>query len=283
MTDLPLSLLRTFVIVADTLNLTAAAKQLHRSPSTISMQLNRLETRVATTLLERGRYGVKLTAAGEQLHEHAQRLLCLNDRILADFRNASVKGRVRLGTHEHCVTASFSQLLEAYTFAYPGVKLDVICDYRAQHLVALIDAGKLDIALVDMPFSSAQGLSLAQEPLVWARAQRHPLRPGVPLPLVLSPAGCVDRELALSLLTQARVAHRIAFTSHCRSSLLAAVRAGIGIGVMPESVLEPGMVVIGEGLPKLSQIETRLVVAEPMNEATARLAVTITERALRSQ
>lgn len=71
MTNLPISLLRTFLVVADTLNLTTAARRLHRAPSTVSMQLNRLEAMVTVPLLERGQYGVRLTAAGEQLRSHA--------------------------------------------------------------------------------------------------------------------------------------------------------------------------------------------------------------------
>ena len=47
MKDLPINLLRTFVVVADTLNLTEAARRLHKAPSTVSMQLNRLEDLVA--------------------------------------------------------------------------------------------------------------------------------------------------------------------------------------------------------------------------------------------
>ena len=65
MRDLPIVLLRTFAVVAETLNLTTAAQRLHRAPSTISMQLTRLEALVAAELLQRGQYGVRLTPAGE--------------------------------------------------------------------------------------------------------------------------------------------------------------------------------------------------------------------------
>ena len=56
---LDLTLLRTLVAIADTGSVTAAAKRLAYTQSTVSMQLQRLETQLALTLHERE--GRKLT------------------------------------------------------------------------------------------------------------------------------------------------------------------------------------------------------------------------------
>ncbi|GGB81580.1 LysR family transcriptional regulator [Marinobacterium zhoushanense] len=283
MTDLPISLLRTFVIVSDTLNLTAAAKQLHKAPSTVSMQLNRLEALVTITLLERGQHGVKLTAAGEQLRSHAHQLLALHDRILGTFLNAGIKGEVRLGTHDHYVTQSLTSLLQTYALSYPEVRLEVVCDHRPHYLASLVADGELDIALVDMSSLSDIGLRIGHDQLVWVKAEAHPLQLSAPIPLALFPEGSVDREEALRLLKQYNLPHRIAFTSHSRTSILAAVRAGIGIGVVPKTMLESGMITIGEELPILPQTEIRLIVAANINEASARLVSTIKQSLLQPQ
>lgn len=280
MADLPIPLLRTFVVVADTLNLTTAASRLHRAPSTISMQLNRLEALVTAPLLERGQYGVRLTANGEQLRSHAHQLLSLHDRILGSFQNADITGKVRLGTHDLYASRILAPLLEAYLLSYPEARLEVTCDHRPHYLASLVAEGQLDIALVEMPALSDGGLRLCREQLVWVRSETHPIHQRDPLPLAVFPEGCYYRESATRALQQRERPYRIAFTSHSRGGVLAAVRAGIGVGVIPRTTLEAGMTIIDGELPPLPQTDTTLFVTDDVNEATALLAQTIEESPL---
>lgn len=275
MRDLPIVLLRTFVMVAETLNLTTAAQRLHRAPSTISMQLGRLEALVAAELLQRGQYGVRLTPAGEQLKSCAQQLLNLHDRILGSFQHADVGGQVRLGTHDQYATRSLVPLLEAFVLSYPEASLEVVCDHRPYHLATLVAEGKLDLALVEMPAFSDGGLRLFRDELVWVCSETHSTHERDPLPLAVFVEGCYHRDSAHRVLSDAQIPYRIAFTSQSRAGVLAAVRAGIGVGIIPRSTLEPGLRVIEEGMPPLPGTDITLFVAERVNEATRRLAQTI--------
>ncbi|GHA22777.1 LysR family transcriptional regulator [Oceanisphaera arctica] len=275
MRDLPITLLRTFVMVAETLNLTVAAGRLHRAPSTISMQLSRLEELVTTTLLERGQYGVRLTPAGEQLRSHAQQLLNLHDRILGSFQNADIDGKVRFGTHDQYATRSLTPLLEAFVLNYPEARLEVFCDHRPHHLLSLLREGKLDLALVEMPVLSDGGLRLDRDELVWVRSHTHMTHLRDPLPLAVFVDGCYHRDSACQALEKMGLPYRIAFTSQSRAGVLAAVRAGIGVGVIPRKTVEPDMVVVEQGLPPLPKTNTSLFIADQVNEATTRLAQTI--------
>lgn len=277
MRDLPITLLRTFAVVAETLNLTVAAGRLHRAPSTISMQLNRLEGLVTTELLERGQYGVRLTPAGEQLRSHAQQLLNLHDRILGSFQNADIDGKVRFGTHDQYATRCLTPLLEAFLLSYPEARLEVLCDHRPHYLASLVKEGKLDIALVEMPAQSDGGLRLCRDELVWVRSEMHMAHLRDPLPLAVFVDGCYHRDAARQALDHTERNYRIAFTSLSRAGVLAAVRAGIGVGVIPRKTLESGLVVVEEGLPPLPSTDTTLFVAERVNEASGRLAKTIEE------
>ncbi len=277
MPELPIGLLRTFAITAQTLNLTSAASQLHRAPSTISMQLSRLEALVSTELLVRGQYGVRLTPAGEQLLGHAHQLLNLHDRILGTFQNVDIDGKVRLGTHDQYATRTLTPILEAFVLSYPEAQLEVTCDHRPWHLVSLLNEGKLDIALVEMPAQSEGGQRLAPDELVWIRSPLHNVHERAPLPLAVFVEGCFHRDSASFALQQTDIAYRIAFTSQSRAGILAAVRAGIGIGVVPRTTVEPDMLIIETGLPPLPKTDTTLFVAERTNEATLRLAQTIRE------
>ena len=275
MRDLPIVLLRTFVVVAETLNLTSAAARLHRAPSTISMQLNRLETLVSAELLQRGQYGDRLTQAGEQLRSCALQLLNLHDRILGTFQHAEVTGQVRFGTHDQYATRSLTPLLEAFVLSYPEACLEVLCDHRPEHLAALVADGRLDLALVEMPGSSIGGRRLFRDQLVWVCAETHSTHERTPLPLAVFVEGCLHRDSACAALADAQIPYRIAFTSQSRAGVLAAVRAGIGVGIIPRSTLEPGLLVIQDALPPLPGTDITLFVGDRVNEATRRLAQTI--------
>ncbi|MGY8870854.1 MAG: LysR substrate-binding domain-containing protein [Pseudomonadales bacterium] len=280
MRDLPITLLRTFMVVAETLNLTTAANRLHKAPSTISMQLNRLEKLVTNPLMERGQHGVRLTATGIQLKSHAQQLLNLHDQIVGSFQNIDIAGQVRLGTHDQYASRTLTPLLKAFILSYPEAQLEVFCDHRPNYLTDMLEQGKIDIALVEMPANSSGGIRLRRDDLVWVRAKDHNVHQQPTLPLAVFDEGCYHRNYAKKALEQSSRPYRIAFTSQSRAGVLAAVRAGIGIGIIPRHTLEEDLVVIEEGLPPLPETEVTMFTATQINEATRRLAQTIKESPL---
>jgi len=280
MRDLPIALLRTFMVVAETLNLTTAAIRLHKAPSTISMQLNRLEALVANPLMERGQHGVRLTATGIQLKHHAQQLLNLHDQIVGSFQNIDIAGQVRLGTHDQYASRTLTPLLKAFILSYPEAQLEVFCDYRPHYLTEMLEQGKIDIALVEMPANSGGGIRLRRDELVWVRAKDHNVHQQATLPLAVFDEGCYHRDCARKALEQSARPYRIAFTSQSRAGVLAAVRAGIGVAIIPRHTLEEDLVVIEKDLPILPETEVAMFTAAQINEATRRLAQTIEESPL---
>lgn len=280
MRDLPIALLRTFLVVAGTLNLTVAANRLNKAPSTISMQLNRLEDLVANPLMERGQHGVRLTATGIQLKHHAQQLLNLHDQIVGSFQNIDIAGQVRLGTHDQYASRTLTSLLKAFILSYPEAQLEVFCDHRPNHLTDMLEQGKIDIALVEMPVNSGGGLRLRRDELVWVRAKDHNVHQQAVLPLAVFDEGCYHRNYARKALEQSARPYRIAFTSQSRAGVLAAVRAGIGVAIIPRHTLEDDLVVIEQELPTLEETEITMFTASRINEATRRLAQTIEESPL---
>ncbi|WP_290700056.1 LysR substrate-binding domain-containing protein [Amphritea sp.] len=280
MRDLPIALLRTFMVVAGTLNLTVAANRLNKAPSTISMQLNRLEDLVANPLMERGQHGVRLTATGIQLKHHAQQLLNLHDQIVGSFQNIDIAGQVRLGTHDQYASRTLTPLLKAFILSYPEAQLEVFCDHRPYHLTDMLEQGKIDIALVEMPANSGGGLRLRRDELVWIRAKDHNVHQQAVLPLAVFDEGCYHRNYARKALEQSARPYRIAFTSQSRAGVLAAVRAGIGVAIIPRHTLEDDLVVIEQELPTLEETEVAMFTAPRVNEATRRLAQTIEESPL---
>src|SRR6478735_11497962 len=76
---LDLGLLRSFVSVVDAGGFTRAGERVHRTQSTVSQQIKRLEEDVGQLLLVRNGKDVTPTEAGERLLSYARRLLSLAD------------------------------------------------------------------------------------------------------------------------------------------------------------------------------------------------------------
>src|ERR1700674_4300263 len=74
---LDLDLLRSFVSVVDAGGFTRAGERVHRTQSTVSQQIRRLEATLGRPLLERNGKRVIPTAEGERLLSYARRLLAL--------------------------------------------------------------------------------------------------------------------------------------------------------------------------------------------------------------
>lgn len=182
-----LTLLRTLVTIADTGSVTAAAKRLAYTQSTVSMQLQRLETQLDVRLHERAGRRLRFTPEGDRLLVHARRLLALNDDAWSDMQARQITGDLTLGIPEDyasllpSVFAYFHQL-------YPAVGLTVKCGTSA-HLVEQVKAAELDLALVTRQRNSPGGDVIRREPLMWAVGVNQQPSLSDPIPLALySPA-----------------------------------------------------------------------------------------------
>lgn len=118
---------------------------------------------------------------------------------------------------------------------------------------------------------------LGQDQLVWVSGETLVVDPQRPLPLALFPEDCFYRDAAIEALQRHDIPFRTAFTSHSRAGVIAAIRAGLGVGVLPRSALEEGLRPLPGPLPPLPMINTTLFVAEQANLATRRLAQAIEE------
>ena len=92
-----LELLRSFVSVVDSGGFTRAGERVHRTQSTVSQQIKRLEDDVGQPLLNRSGKDVTPTEAGERLLSYARRLLSLAEEARDVMARPGNEGAVRLG------------------------------------------------------------------------------------------------------------------------------------------------------------------------------------------
>jgi DNA-binding transcriptional LysR family regulator len=270
---LDIDLLKAFAAIIDTGSLTRAGMRTGRSQSAVSLQLQRLEQTAGAKLIDRSARLLTLTDEGRVLLGHARRMIELHDQALADLRGTRLTGLVRLGTPEDFATAHLPEVLGRFAAAFPDVALEVTCDLTL-NLIEAWRNGAFDMVLVKRePHGAAlDGVPVWRERLVWAAGPKL-IAPLPVLPLVVSPQPCVYRKRATSALTQASLDWRIVYTSPSLAGTQAAVRAGLGITVLPERMVPPDFSIAGaaEGLPDLRETEIALMARDPLSRPAAAL------------
>jgi DNA-binding transcriptional LysR family regulator len=260
--SLDLDLLNTFVTVVDAGGFTRAAERLHRTQSTISAQVRKLEEQLGCTLLERDTRKLAVTQQGETLLERGRELLHLSDELAARIAEPQLEGTVRLGTPEDFASSHLPQVLAAFARAYPRVRLEVTCELT-RRLAQQFRAGQHDLVLLKRdPEGASMGTRVWREPLVWVRGEHTTGTAADGVSLVLSPEPCVYRARAVSALQKARRRWYIAYQCTSLSGTLAAVKAGLGVTILPRDMVPAGYHLLGEsdGMPDLPDTEIALCV-----------------------
>ena len=144
---LDLELLRSFVSVVDAGGFTRAGERVHRTQSTVSQQIKRLEDSFGRALLQRSGKRVSLTDEGERLLSYARRLLALAAEARDVVAKPASDGVVRLGIPEDFAAHRLAQMLSRHRRARPSLRLDVRCDISTE-LRAALERGEIDVALV---------------------------------------------------------------------------------------------------------------------------------------
>ncbi len=260
---LDLALLRSFITVMEAGGFTRAGERLGLSQPAISLQMKRLEESVGRVLIERESRGLRVTPDGEILLGYAREMLRLNDEARGRLSDRDVEGIVRLGTPEDFATTHLPDVLARFARTHPRISLDVRCNLTLNLLEGL-SAGEYDLVLIKRePQGPGGGVKVWREPLVWVAGQSYAPTPDQAVSLVCSPNPCVYRKRAISSLEQVRRQWRIVYTSPSLSGALAAVRAGLGVTILPKEMVPDGfrMLRAGDGFPELDDTEIALVAA----------------------
>src|SRR6202051_3088025 len=108
---LDLELLRSFVSVVDAGGFTRASERIHRTQSTVSQQIKRLEDDIGQPLLDRSGKDVTPTEAGERLLSYARRLLSLAEESRDVLAPPGKEGAGGVGIPEDFAAYRLAKLL----------------------------------------------------------------------------------------------------------------------------------------------------------------------------
>lgn len=228
--------LQCFIAVAETGSFTRAAKRVGRTQSAVSQQVNKLENMLNKSLIVRGK-SLALKSEGEILLGYARQIFALHSEVMDRFKNPELEGEVRFGLPENFASVYLSEVLADFSRIHPRILLNIECDLTL-NLFERFKKKEFDIVLVKMnrPEDFPNGLDVWSEPLKWV-GDHNLIDHNKPIPLVLSPQPCVYRASAIKALEESGRAWRLVFSSPSYAGAIAAVKAGMGITVMPHTMI----------------------------------------------
>jgi DNA-binding transcriptional LysR family regulator len=147
-----MSQLRTFRMVAETLNFTRAAERLHVNQSAVSHQIKTLETELGEPLFIRSKRGVSLSQAGKIALGYVERILdeteALRERISG--RERALRGPVRAAAATQAFVHLFAPLFESFMRDHPEVELTFRTTVSTEQTGADILDGAADVGFASM-------------------------------------------------------------------------------------------------------------------------------------
>ncbi|MDT7728275.1 MAG: hypothetical protein QOI21_4851 [Actinomycetota bacterium] len=244
--------LRILVEVAHAGSIAEAARKLSFTPSALSQQLSKLETELGTRLLDRTAAGVVPTTVGAILVEHGE-------RVLGELREAraAVKAameeqpqRLALGTFATAGEVLVPGALAALERQYPQAELSLV-DVEPPGGYGLVTSGDLDLLITHrypgMPSVPCPGLDRRQllvDPLRVALPVGHRLTAEeVALADLASDRwisgapGMPNRTCLTTLAAKSGLELRVAYETADYHLILELVGAGLGIALVPQSLL----------------------------------------------
>ncbi|AYG61525.1 LysR family transcriptional regulator [Rhizobium jaguaris] len=238
-------LLKTFLAVARNRNFTRAAEEVHLAQSSVSDQIQSLETELDTALFIRSRSGLELTAAGETLRPYAEEILTVADEARAAVKAASgvAAGTVTIGALETVASMKLPLWLPAFQSDHPDISLTVKVTGSGDLLRKLED-GEIDVAFcfdkddlderLAKRIISAEPLVLITPPGQVSASKSGDLAALASMSFVVTEAGCIYRHLFDKAFEEAGLAApKLVAEVGSIGTIGRLVAAGTGVSLVP--------------------------------------------------
>ncbi|MDQ6753095.1 MAG: LysR substrate-binding domain-containing protein [Actinomycetota bacterium] len=252
--------LMSFLAVADTRSFTRAAERLGLSQPTVSQHVRKLETAAGRQLISRDTREVQLTDNGDAMAGFGRTILAANQSASRYFSGAAMRGRLRFGTADDLAITGLPRILREFRQLYPQINLELTVS-QSDQLHRRLKSGQLDLVFVKWVAGAQEGTVVKHDSFSWVGLEQTVLEPGKTVPLIAYPSPSLSRKLAIDALEQVGRTWRITCSTKQISGVLAAVRAGIGVAVMPTSLVPEDLKIITErfGLPPVGDVDFTLI------------------------
>lgn len=233
---------QTVIALTETGSITSAARELCRVPSAITTRIQNLEHKLGTALFIKADRRFIPTPTGQQLYEHALKIVALVNLAERQAINPQPGGRFRLGALDSMAATRLPAPLSALYRQHQGMAIELVTGI-SQVLHEAVINHELDAAFIaDIPADDRlERLAVFTEELVIiAPADHPPIRTACALKqttLLVFRDGCSYRDRLTNWLRQAQVKpYRLAEMSSYHA-ILGGVSAGMGVGIVPKPIL----------------------------------------------
>ncbi|MGG5170602.1 LysR substrate-binding domain-containing protein [Pseudarthrobacter sp. J1738] len=252
--------LKSFLTVAETLSFTRAAEKLGLAQPTVSQHVRKLEQAAGRNLVVRDTRDVRLTDNGDAMVGFARTILAAHENAARYFTGSAMRGRLRFGTADDLAITGLPRILRDFRQLYPEINLELTVG-QSNQLYRRLKAGQLDLVFVKWVAGAKEGAAVKHDSFTWVGLEQTQLEPGRPVPMITYPAPSLSRKLAIDALEQAGRTWRITCTTKQISGVLAAVRAGLGVTVMPSSLVPDDLRIITQRfeLPPVGDVDFTLI------------------------
>ncbi|MCZ8514415.1 LysR family transcriptional regulator [Paenibacillus filicis] len=226
-----------------------AAEEMNYAQSTVTMQIQKLETDLGMQLIERGKK-IRLTDAGRLFYDQSMDIVQRIDRMQTDLSDMQlgVSGHIRLGVTEPTASYRLPDILGRFLSEYAKVRisLDIANTPVLSHRLL---GGELDMALCSAPHL---GSELYFEPLFTEEfavlmPDNHPLADKAVIApedfrgyrLLITSATCPYRKKLELLLQESGNIQLDTMEIGSMTALKHYVQSGLGITLVPRIVLNP--------------------------------------------
>lgn len=241
--------LEIFLTLAELLHFNRASQACNLSPSALTRTIQRLEDQVGQPLFLRDNRTVTLSSAGEQFRNYARQALKEWQGFRAGLKDEqTVAGSLSIYASITAVYSLLPDLLEAYRAAYPEVQIELRTG-TAEQAVPLVQSGEIDMAVAALPDrhpAQLDFLPITTTALIFIAPARGPasnlptkngLLDLTRAPLVLPRTGLSRRRMD-QWLKEKRITPNITSEISGNEAIIAMVRLGCGVGIVPQLVLE---------------------------------------------
>ena len=237
--------LRTFRMVAETLNFTRASERLNLTQSAISHQIKALERELGEPLFIRAKRGVRLSPAGVIALEHAERILdeaeALRERVGGE--EGTIRGRVRVAAATQALATLFADSFMDFMRRYSETELTFRTTVSTEQTIADILDGASDVGFASLPVYSPDlhVTELFTDELVVVVGRDHKLAGKQAIEveeieaerLILFERGASIRRATDEFFKRTGIAPQLALESNDTYFIKHMVAHGLGISLLP--------------------------------------------------
>ncbi len=266
--------LEIFLAVAENLSFVKASAALYIAQSAVSISIQKLEDELDLKLFSRNNKRVELTAEGETLFHHAEKIMAqTRDAKLELAEMSELKGgEVKLGVPAMLASYFFPSYLVDFKRQYPNIKITII-DEGTKLIRQQLDQGIIDMGIIslDDPNDDIESHPIIHEEMLLCLSRSHPLAKKHTVKfselkdqhLILYREGYFLREIVNRMFKQHDLEPKINFEVNLVHLMKTLVLSDLGVSFCLSSVLKEETKLIG--IPFKPKLELNFGIAWKQN------------------